>query len=294
MRVVVAFALSLLILGILLCQVTAELTSMRIRENPECLYGTGLWLESSLNDVNFSSKIALELMYDSDSIAVCTVEDFANSSRLKFQERSYFAHIENRPQPAEHRIVFIASTNNEDGQPQYLVLAEKVSRDTRFSSCRDCQAELWGAVFKQAYGQWQTVIKPHFVTEFGDLGRFHGVPNSAEFIQVGPRKPGILLKSEHWAFGITSTRMIIIAEFNGKLKVILPPTIITEDAYGAQTYWDSAIGLEYGRNSDFFDLRITRHGTTTEFDKEGIAHIESVSGVRIFEFLDGEYKLTIP
>lgn len=266
-----------------------------IRANAECLSGPGIWLDSSLSEDKFTDKIALELMYGSDSIAICSNEEQPSYYSFAIEEHPYFAYISTTLDSIhfEDRVIFGASIKDSLNEPsRYWVITEELCN--MGCSCTACGPKLRSGVFVRVDGNWRVVSKPQLITEFGSYGIFHDLPENKKLAVVGPGKYGIILKDKHGNQGIVQTDMILIGEVDGKLQLILSTTTISEDGCYANdlpTCWryDSNVDFVEGENPDYFDLRITTRGTVADMDHWG--QVKDVSGTKVFEFKDGKYSL---
>jgi hypothetical protein len=285
---------------------TATATEMPVPRPPDapCPGGPGIWLPSSLDQDQFTDKLALELMYGSDSIAVCPVQDeHSTYPSSKLSGQPYFAYlspyiddhqvqyIDGHQVQSVHTVALIAVVTNERKERQYIVITEAVLYP-------GATHQLWGGVFQRVGTEWKTIASPGFITELGShKARLGHSPGDRELVQVGPYRYGILLRSSEGGQGETQTEAILIAEVNGRLKRVFSADVAADDYNGCDPdspddyCYAYETDMEFCKNGDpeYWSIYLQRIGT--ERADETYQAIRDATRVQIYEFRDDAYSL---
>jgi hypothetical protein len=187
--------------------------------------------------------------------------------------------------------VLLGVPYRQQGQDRYLVFT---SSNEEANTCHACGPVLDGAVLSWVDGRWELTSLTQGVLNAGVWGE---PPYEVKGLRVGPDKQGALFMVTDYGQGVLSGAAYVVAPVDDGLRTVLRVQLsgdnhsdcCNEDGYPCYAY-DSIIKLQPGGNPDYYDLRVTTHGTALTWPAgEGDPFIAPVDGVELYRFSEGRY-----
>lgn len=275
----------------------ATTTETQVPRPPDapCPGGPGIWLPSSLDQKQFNDKLALELMYGSDSIAVCPVQDeHSTYPASKLSGQPYFAYlppnIEGYPVQSVHTVAFIAAATNERQERQFTVITEAASYP-------GATHQLWGGVFQRFGTEWKTVVSPGLITELGYHEWLGKSLDDRRLEQIGPHRYGVLLRSSSMGQGETGTEAHLIAEVDARLTQVFSAVVAGDNLGGCSPddpddhcyAYDSYVYFRECSSGEYWLLYVDTRGTEPAVEDYSV--LRDANRVQIYAFRNGAYSL---
>ena len=173
----------------------------------------------------------------------------------------------------------------EAGQEKIFLITEATLPNYQCS--RECSSVIGGAIFSRNPDGWDvTVREDHIIT----LGGWRNGYGNGSLAQIGADKYGFFLNRFLIGTGTQETLLLLIAEVDGKMRIILNDVSIGGEnkPCGVQRgmspcwYYSSTIQFVPDTNRTFNNLHIT---TTSD------QNFDLSNTIRVFSFVDGEYQL---
>jgi hypothetical protein len=189
--------------------------------------------------------------------------------------------------------VVLGVSYRQDGVDRYLVFT---SNNEEANTCHACSPLLDGAVLSWVDGRWKLTSLNPGVLQAGVWG---DPPQKAQGLRVGPDKQGALFIVTDYGQGVLSSAAYVVAPVEDELRSVLGVQLsrdnhsdcCNEEGYPCYVY-DSTLNLQPGENPDYYDVKVTTHGTMLAWpEDEEDPSVAPADSVELYRFSEGRYGL---